>query len=196
MVSTSLRDPSEIHYAWDMDDPSSLSARGVPVAQFSQWSMLWCHKGGRPTLRHNEIRDFRAELLKEQSSNVSTEPIFQPLHDERFQFRSANREDEGRLDVRASEFGVRNRRPFLTLGFSLQLPSLISRRILLLCIVCTNRRKDNMRKGCKKLRREPSHLWSLLLLEVWQGSVPFFQKNCWNSLWQEADSLFADHVLD
>ena len=37
MVSASLRDPSEIHYK---DGLSPTSARGVPVAQPSQWSML------------------------------------------------------------------------------------------------------------------------------------------------------------
>ena len=73
---------------------------------------MTCHKGGIPTLRHNEIRDLTAELLKEQASNVSTEPRLQPLHDERFQFRSANREDEARLDVRASDFWCKGQEAF------------------------------------------------------------------------------------
>ena len=54
--------------------------------------------------RHNEIRDLMAELLAETASGVSTEPRLQPLHHEVFQLRSANREDEARLDVRASNF--------------------------------------------------------------------------------------------
>ena len=63
-----------------------------------------CHKGGIPTLHHNEVRDLTAELLAETASGVSTGPRLQPLHDEVFQLRLANREDEARLDVRASNF--------------------------------------------------------------------------------------------
>ena len=36
--------------------------------------MTSCHKGGLPTLRHNEIRDLAAELLREVRHNVSVEP--------------------------------------------------------------------------------------------------------------------------
>jgi len=53
-----------------------------------------CHKGGIPTLRHNEVCDITAELLAETAPGVSTEPRLQPLHDEVFQLRSANREDD------------------------------------------------------------------------------------------------------
>ena len=71
-----------------------------------------CHKGGIPTLRHNEIRDLMAELLAETSSDVSIEPRLQPLHDEVFQLRSGNREDEARLDVRASNFWCKGQKAF------------------------------------------------------------------------------------
>ena len=62
--------------------------------------------------RHNEIRDLMAELLAETASGVSTEPRLQPLHDEVFQLRSANREDEARLDVRASNFWCKGQEAF------------------------------------------------------------------------------------
>ena len=71
-----------------------------------------CHKGGIPTLCHNEVRDLTAELLAETSFGVSTEPRLQPLHDEVFQLRSANREDEARLDVRASNFWCKGQEAF------------------------------------------------------------------------------------
>ena len=106
------------------------------------------HKGGIPTLRHNEIRDLTAELLKEQASNVSTEPRLQPLHDERFQFRSANGEDEARLDARASDFWCKGQEAFFDIRVFYPIAPLIARRILLLCTVCMNkRRRDNMLKG-------------------------------------------------
>ena len=71
-----------------------------------------CSKVGIPTLRHNEIRDLTAELLRETSPNVSVEPHLQPLHDETFQHKSANREDEARLDVRASNFWCQGQEAF------------------------------------------------------------------------------------
>ena len=71
-----------------------------------------CHKGGIPTLHHNEVRDLTAEFLAETASGVSTEPRLQPLHDEVFQLRSANREDEARLDVRASNFWCKEQKAF------------------------------------------------------------------------------------
>ena len=70
------------------------------------------HKGGIPTLRHNEIRELTAELLVETASGISTEPRPQALHDEVFQLRSANREDEARLNVRASNFWCKGQEAF------------------------------------------------------------------------------------
>ena len=60
-----------------------------------------CHKGGLPTLRHNEIRDLTADLV---SPNVAIEPILQTLDIENLKFKSANHEDEARLDTRATGF--------------------------------------------------------------------------------------------
>ena len=61
---------------------------------------------------HNEIRDLTAELLAETSSDVSTEPRLQPMHDEVLQLQSANRDDEARLDVRASDFWCKGQEAF------------------------------------------------------------------------------------
>ena len=63
-------------------------------------------------MHHNEIRDLTAELLAETASSASTEPRLQPLHDVVFQLRSANREDEARLDVRASNFWCKGQEAF------------------------------------------------------------------------------------
>ena len=58
------------------------------------------------------VRDLTAELLAETAPGVSTVPRLQPLHDEVFQLRSANREDEVRLDVRASNFWCKGQEAF------------------------------------------------------------------------------------
>ena len=74
---------------------------------------MMCHKGGLPTLRHNEIQDLTAGLLSEASTSVSVEPPLQALGDEEFSIRSANREDQARLDLRASDFWVKGKEPSL-----------------------------------------------------------------------------------
>ena len=60
--------------------------------------------GGFPTMRHNEIRDMTASLLTEVCHNVATEPPLQPLSGETLSARSANSNDNARLDIRARGF--------------------------------------------------------------------------------------------
>ena len=65
---------------------------------------MTCHLGGFPTIRHNEIRDITATLLTEVCHNVATEPPLQPLTGETLTARSANTNDNARLDIRARSF--------------------------------------------------------------------------------------------
>ena len=131
------------------------------------------HKGGIPTLRHNEIRELMAELLVETASGVSTEPRLQALHDEVFQLQSANREDETRLNVRASNFWCKGQEAFLTSGFSTRSPPPTAKRTSSLCFKCMNwKRNGSMLRGYEKLSVEPSTPWFLRPLEVWPKSVP------------------------
>ena len=104
-----FRDVLCIRYGWPIPNIALKCACGSP---FSVEHAMVCHKGGIPTLCHNDIRDLTAELLRESSSNVTVEPKLQPLHDEIFQHRSANREDEARLDVRASDFWCKGQEAF------------------------------------------------------------------------------------
>ena len=50
---------------------------------------LSCSTGGYPTIRHNELRDVTANLLKKVATNVANEPRLQPLTRERLQYRTA-----------------------------------------------------------------------------------------------------------
>ena len=54
----------------------------------SRTPCMCCPRGGLPTLRHNEVRDVIAELLKEVCSGVTIEPILLPLSGEDFQSAS------------------------------------------------------------------------------------------------------------
>ena len=71
-----------------------------------------CKRGGFVTIRHNEIRDFTAELLNEVCQDVEVEPILTPLTGEHFQYRSANLEDNARLDISARGVWVRGSKAF------------------------------------------------------------------------------------
>ena len=68
---------------------------------FSVEHALSCQRGGFIHIRHNELRDFAAELLSEVCKDVSIEPMLTPLTGERFSYNSANVEDHARLDVAA-----------------------------------------------------------------------------------------------
>ena len=69
---------------------------------------------GFPSLRHNEVRDTTAKLLKRVANNVSIEPHLLPLTGEALRYRSAITEDQARLDVAASGvWGGRFERTFI-----------------------------------------------------------------------------------
>ena len=55
------------------------------------------------------IRDITAELLTEVCYGVGVEPCLQPVPDEAFSYKSANREDGARLDIVAENFCGRDR---------------------------------------------------------------------------------------
>ena len=61
---------------------------------------LVCRLGGYTIMRHNEVRDVEANLLKEVCRDVQTEPGLIPLTGQMFQ-RSANHQDSARLDISA-----------------------------------------------------------------------------------------------
>ena len=63
-----------------------------------------CKCGGFPSIDHNEVRDITAHLLTEVCHDVLIEPPLQELSGEALSYRSANRQDQARVDVAASGF--------------------------------------------------------------------------------------------
>ena len=63
-----------------------------------------CAVGGLPSQRHNHIRDLTATFLSEVASNVGVEPRLLPLSGEALPLRSANTDDQARLDIEAYGF--------------------------------------------------------------------------------------------
>ena len=73
-------------------------------AHFDVEHALTCKRGGFISIRHDEVRDFTADLLSETCNDVAIEPLLTPLTGETFRYKTAaNKEDHARLDVSARE---------------------------------------------------------------------------------------------
>ena len=79
---------------------------------FSVEHALSCKKGGFINIRHNDIRDYTAEILSEICNDVAVEPLLTPLTGERFAHKSANTDEHARLDVSARGVWIKGSRAF------------------------------------------------------------------------------------
>ena len=96
--------------SWQRTNLPSKCACG---ASFSVDHALCCNKGGFPTHRHNEIRDFTASVLTEVCHDVCTDPPLQELAGEPLPYATSNTEDGARLDICVQGFwGDRFRQAF------------------------------------------------------------------------------------
>ena len=105
-----FRDALALRYGWQPNGTPITCACGT---NFSVEHALSCAKGGYPSIRHNEIRDFTANLMSEVCHNVAIEPHLQPIIGKILSGASANTQDGARLDVAADGFwGSRFERAF------------------------------------------------------------------------------------
>ena len=105
-----FRDALALRYGWSLHHTPSTCPCGIT---FSVEHALSCPKGGYPSIRHNDIRDFTARLLTEVCHNVAVEPHLQPLSGETLDGASSITQDGARLDVAADGFwGSRFERAF------------------------------------------------------------------------------------
>ena len=78
-----------------------------------QPSARYCNLGGLRTVQHNETRDFLAQCMREAGHiQVETEPKLQPLSGESFEYKSANKDDEARSDIKCYGFWKHMRQAF------------------------------------------------------------------------------------
>ena len=105
-----FRDALCLRYNWHPQHLPSVCVCGQP---FTTTHALSCPTGGYPTLRHNQLRNLTARLLREVCHDVSVEPVLQPLSGEELLGRTCNREDQARLDIAArGVWGNRSQRAF------------------------------------------------------------------------------------
>ena len=97
-------------YKWQ---PPNLPSHCVCGISFNTDFAFTCPTGGFPSVRHNDLRDFTANLLTEVCPNVCIEPPLQALTGELLPHETSNSEDGARLDVSAQGFwGDRHQRTF------------------------------------------------------------------------------------
>ena len=103
-------DSVHIRYGWQLKDLPSTCACG---ASFSIQHALDCALGGFRTIQHNEMRDVVAQCMREAGHHVvETEPALQPLDGEVFEYKSANKEDDARSDIKCLSFWSKMRQAF------------------------------------------------------------------------------------
>ena len=96
---TAFRDAIALRYHWLSSACPTSCACGH---SFTIEHALSCPKGRFPSLIHNEVRDLTANLLSEVCNNVVLEPHLQPLSGESLQCKTANHDDNIRLDIAAN----------------------------------------------------------------------------------------------
>ena len=80
LTKSEFRDGFCLRYGWCPDRLPSFCPCG---AGFSVGHAPSCPTGGFPSVRHNEVRDVTAHLLKKVTHNVAIEPTLQPVTGER-----------------------------------------------------------------------------------------------------------------
>ena len=98
---TAFRDAICLRFGWR---PKRLPEKCICGSSFTVEHALTCNRGGFSFQRHHEISDLSAKLLTEVCPNVGIEPELQPLSGETLALRTANRQDEARVDIRAQGF--------------------------------------------------------------------------------------------
>ena len=118
-----FRDALAIRYGWSLAGLATSCVCGSPMTTDHAFV---CPCGGYPSARHNDVRDLIADVLKEVSTDVETEPTLLPFDGENLPGRSSNRSNEARLDIRARGFWTRQQDAFFDIRVTHPKASLLS----------------------------------------------------------------------
>ncbi|KAG0728334.1 hypothetical protein GWK47_032694 [Chionoecetes opilio] len=99
-----------LRYGWPVEGIPKTCVCGVPN---NVDHTMTCKRGGIVCIRHDEVRDVTASMLREVCRDVSTEPSLLPINGEQLQYRTANTANEARVDVSARGFWNRGQRAFM-----------------------------------------------------------------------------------
>lgn len=102
-------DALALRYGWPMDGLPQHCACGSP---FDSNHAMICKTGGFVVIRHDEVRDLTAQMLREVCHDVRVEPELLSTGGRNFDLRSTNTTEDARLDVSARGFWARGQRAF------------------------------------------------------------------------------------
>ena len=104
-----FNDALALRYGWPVDGLPNLCVCGTT---FGSDHAMVCKKGGFICMRHDEVRDLTAEMLKEVCRDVSVEPPLLPLNGEVFSHQTANTSNDARVDLCVGGCWTRGQRAF------------------------------------------------------------------------------------
>ena len=152
-----FRDALVLRYGWQLQH---LPDRCACCGAFSVDHAMACKISGFPIHRHNEIRDFTADCLREVCPDVEVESQLQPLTTESLALRSARIADGDRPDIGAKGLWTNTwHDTFVDLMmsgyFTLTAPAIFQQ----LCQPCTSalkrKRNASMARECERLSLAP-----------------------------------------
>ena len=148
--------------------------RGLPSQcpcgqKFDVHHALNCKRGGFVISRHNEIRDFEAELLKKVCTDVEVEPPLQPLTGEQLSAGSI-KGDEARLDVRARGFWRRGQNAF----FDVRITNTNSKSVANVSpdVILKRHEKNKKREYNSRVMNVEQGTFTPLVFSIQGGSAP------------------------
>ena len=103
-----IKDAIHLRYDWDMNDIRSVCVCGDV---FNIGHAMICRRGGFIIQRHNEVREFEAEMLNMVCYDDEVEPVLQGITGEMLP-RDVNKAPDARLDIPAREFWDRQSSAF------------------------------------------------------------------------------------
>ena len=134
-----FRDAVRLRYGIPLENLPSFCPCG---AQFSVQHAFNCKLGGFVHERHDNVRDFLGHLLGKVCKNVEKEPVLQRVTGEQFTLRSANVEDEARLDIKAGSFWQRGQTSF----FDIRVTNVLSQSQINQSTKSTFQKHENSKK--------------------------------------------------
>ena len=138
---------------------------------------LSCKKGGFISLRHNQIRDLTANLLKTICHDVLIEPTLQQLTGESLHERTANITDDARLDIAARGFWISGQRAF----FDIRVFNPMARRY----------ESQELNKAYEINEREKKRQYNERILEVEHGSFTPLVMTALGGMGREASQFYS-----
>ena len=131
-------------------------------------------KVGSTSIQQDEIRNIICLLLKEVCSNVTTEPVLQPLQGEEFNYKTGNVEQYARVDLSARGFWNRGQQSLFDICIFNPLLPYYSRLSLEASHAINE--SDNIRKYCERIINVKQGTFTFLVFTrargmAWQSQI-------------------------